>query len=80
MARNPKPITVADLNDAMLPWVLLIAKAGESARFRSVDKRIWFCPATGEFKICADGNQDKIVQTRNQAVEAFNAIDLGKLP
>jgi hypothetical protein len=76
--RSPN-ITAEDLIDAMGDLVLLITKNGESRNFRSVSKQIHYRPSNGEFIISADGKADKVVLTVNQAVDTFNAINLGAL-
>lgn len=72
-------ITADDLADAMLPWILLITRSGEGKTFRGVRKDLYFCPASGEFKITADKTKAQVVQTRADAIKAFNAIDLKEI-
>lgn len=72
-------ITLDDLGDAMLGWVLFASQVGPNRHQQLKRKALHFCPATGEFKISADGRSAQLVQTRRAAVDAYNDVVIGRL-
>ncbi len=74
-----RPLTPAELAQAMEAPVLLVTRYGENDRHRGVRKDLHYCPNTGEFTISASSGGDIIVQTHTDAIRHFNDIDLRKL-
>lgn len=72
-------ITVGELTAAMAIWIPLASQVGPNARQQMARKGLEYCPQSGAFKITADRRSPQYATTREQAVELYNGIVLGRL-